>query len=59
MKQELTTIKVLPSSIKKLNIIAANEGLKQYEVVEQLASDRVEVYDVPALPNKKSKSITQ
>lgn len=36
--KELKTIKVLPETIEKLNVIAALKKENQYEVVERLAT---------------------
>lgn len=41
-KAELKTIKVLPTSIDKLNRIAKQDNLCQYEVVDRLATTEIE-----------------
>lgn len=45
--KELKTIKVLPETVRKLNLIAATEELKQYEAVEKIADDKIKEYDKP------------
>jgi hypothetical protein len=48
--QKLKTIKVLPSTVKNLNKIAAEMDKKQYEVVELLSDEKLAEID-----NRKKK----
>lgn len=57
MKAELTTIKVLPSSVKNLNLISAMTGEKQYQALERIS--KVAVIRQMKTKVLKSKSITQ
>lgn len=36
-KSKLSTIKVLPETVRVLNFISAHKNVKQYEAVEELA----------------------